>query len=208
MTSSAIKPDMSRRDFLYVSTAGMAAVGAAATTWPLVDQMNPAAHIASAGTLTVDLAHIAPGQQVILKWRGMPIFVVRRTQTILDELKSPQLLNRLRDPVSAEMQQPGYAQNWARAINPEYVVLVGVCTHLACIPAFSPERGSLAADMPGGYLCHCHGSRYDMAGRVYKGVPAPYNLPVPPHHFADARTLVIGENPAGENFDIAEVMQL
>jgi ubiquinol-cytochrome c reductase iron-sulfur subunit len=208
VTSSALKPELNRRDFLFVSTAGMATVGAAATAWPLVQQMNPAADLASVGTLTVDLTHIEPGQQVILRWRGMPIFVVRRTSAIMDELKSPQLLERLRDPVSAELQQPGYAQNWARALNPEYLVLVGVCTHLACIPSFSPERGSLASDMPGGWLCHCHGSRYDMAGRVYKGVPAPFNLPVPPHHFADGKTLVIGENPDGETFDIGEVNQL
>jgi ubiquinol-cytochrome c reductase iron-sulfur subunit len=134
--------------------------------------------------------------------------VVRRTPAILEELKSPLLLNQLRDAQSAEPQQPPYARNWARSLNPDYLVVVGVCTHLACIPSFSPSPGSLFPSLPGGYLCHCHGSKYDLAGRVFKGVPAPLNLPVPPHHFPDPKTLVIGENPQGQSFDLSAVKQL
>ena len=209
MTTAVLKPELGRRDFLNVSAVAVAGVAAAAVAWPFVDQMNPSAAALSAGApMSVDLTPLAPGQQIILRWRSMPIFVVRRTPQILDALKSAAQLARLRDPDSQNHQQPAYAQNWARALNPEYLVVVGICTHLGCIPTFSPEAGSLAADAPGGYLCHCHGSKYDMAGRVFKNVPAPFNLPVPPHHFSDPKTLVIGENPAGASFDLADVQQL
>jgi ubiquinol-cytochrome c reductase iron-sulfur subunit len=134
--------------------------------------------------------------------------VVRRTQAILQELKAPSLLGQLRDPNSEERQQPTYATNWSRALNPEFLVLVGICTHLGCIPTFTPAPGSLSPTWPGGYLCHCHGSRYDLAGRVFKGVPAPLNLPVPPCSFSNGKTLVVGENPKGENFDLSSVEQM
>jgi len=209
MTDATLTQDVSRRDFLYVAPAGMLGVAALHAAWPLVDQMNPSADVLSAtAPLTVDLTAIAPGQQVIFKWRAMPIFVVRRTEALVEDLKSPSLLAQLRDPQSEAIQQPSYARNWSRSVHAEFLVLVGVCTHLQCIPAFSPERGSLLAATPGGYLCHCHGSKYDLAGRVFKGVPAPLNLPVPPHHFPDGNTLVIGENPAGETFDLSQVQQL
>jgi ubiquinol-cytochrome c reductase iron-sulfur subunit len=209
MTGAVLTPDMGRRDFLFVASAGMAAVGIAGAAWPFIDQMEPSAGALAAGApMTVDLSPIAPGQQIVVLWRAMPIFIVRRTPAILDELKSAALTSQLRDAQSEEMQQPGYARNWSRSLNPEYLVIVGICTHLGCIPAFSPNRGSLLPSLPGGYLCHCHGSKYDLAGRVFKGVPAPFNLAVPPYHFAGPASLVIGENPPGASFDLAEVKQI
>ena len=121
------------------------------------------------------------GQQILVMWRSKPIFIVRRTPANLTELKNPSLLSKLRDPESENMQQPSYAKNWSRSLKPEYLVLVGICTHLGCIPAYTPKPGSLSATWPGGYLCHCHGSKYDLAGRVFQDVPAPLNLPVPPY---------------------------
>lgn len=123
-------------------------------------------------------------------------------------MKNPALLNNLRDPGSQEHQQPAYAENWSRSLKPDFLILVGICTHLGCIPTFSPQAGSLVAGIPGGWLCHCHGSKYDLAGRVFQGVPAPYNLPVPPHHYASATSVVIGENPPGQNFSLGSVLQL
>ena len=198
-----------RRDFLYVTTGAIASVGGAMAMWPFIDQMEPGANVLSAGApVAIDLAPLELGQQIVLVWRAKPIFVVRRTQVNLAGLKNPTLLAQLRDPDSAEPQQPAYAANWCRAANPEFLVLVGICTHLGCIPTFAPKPGSLNPDWPGGYLCHCHGSRYDLAGRVFKGVPAPYNLPVPPYHFAGKTSLVVGENPPGGTFDLSRVLEV
>ena len=201
----------SRRDFLYLATATVVAVGAVATAWPLIDQMNPDADtLARGGPYDVDLSPLAPGQQIIVKWQEHPVFIVRRTPQELNRLRDPALLARLRDPDSDVAQQPAYAANWSRALNPEFLVLVGVCTHLGCIPKFFPDANSLqgVSNWPGGYFCPCHGSRYDLAGRVFEGVPAPYNLPVPPYHFPQGKTLRIGENPPGEVFDFGDIVQL
>jgi ubiquinol-cytochrome c reductase iron-sulfur subunit len=201
----------SRRDFLFLTTAATAAVGVAATIWPLIDQMNPdAATIAAGGPVDVDLTHIEPGQQIVLLWSARPVFVVNRPKAALDELRDPKLLDRLRDPNSQELQQPKYAVNWHRSIKPEYLILVGICTHLGCIPKYkpTPNASDPVPNWPGGYFCPCHGSKYDLAGRVFQDVPAPYNLPVPPYHFPDAKTLRVGENPPGENFDFNSILQV
>jgi ubiquinol-cytochrome c reductase iron-sulfur subunit len=204
-------PIESRRDFLYLATGATVAVGLAATAWPMIDQMNPDAEtIARGGPFDVDLSPIAPGQQIVVKWQEHPVFIVRRTPEALKTLKDPKLLARLRDPDSQAMQQPVYAANWSRSIEPEFLVLVGVYTHLGCIPNYFPKPDSLPAvsDWPGGYFCPCHGSKYDLAGRVFDGVPAPYNLPVPPYHFPNPKTLRIGENPTGQTFDFGNVVQV
>ncbi len=157
----------SRRDFLYLATGTVAVVGAASVAWPLIDQMNPDADtLARGGPIDIDLAPVAPGQQIVVKWQEHPIFIVRRTPELLKALKEPALLNRLRDPDSQEHQQPAYAQNWSRSIEPDVLVLVGVCTHLGCIPNFFPKPDSLqgVTNWPGGYFCPCHGSKYDLAG--------------------------------------------
>lgn len=209
MTDVAVEPQIKRRDFLYVATGAMAGMGTLAALWPFVDQMEPATDVLSAGApLSVDLSSLQPGQQVVVTWRSRPIFIVRRTPAILKTLKSKSLLNRLRDPNSEVHQQPAYAQNWSRASVPEYLVLVGICTHLGCIPTFTPTPGSLDPAWPGGWLCHCHGSRYDLAGRVFKDVPAPYNLPVPPYSFPKKDTVLIGQNPKGTQFALSSIVQI
>ena len=200
-----------RRDFLFLVTGSVAAVGAALTLWPFIDQMNPdAATIAAAGPVDVDVSHIEPGQRVVLLWAARPVFVVRRTPEALKELQNPQLLSQLRDPNSDEWQQPNYVKNWHRSIKPELLVLVGVCTHLGCIPLFEPQPDPTnpAPNWPGGFFCPCHGSKYDLAGRVFQGVPAPYNLPAPPYHFPDDKTLRVGENPPGQTFDFNSILQV
>ncbi len=200
-----------RRDFLYIATAAVGAVGAATVLVPLIDQMNPdAATLAAGGPVDLDLSKIEPGQQVQVRWRSRPIFVVNRTPAALKRLQSPDVVNRLSDPQSQARQQPAYAQNWHRSIKPEYGVLVGICTHLGCIPSFFPQPSPTTptGDWPGGYFCPCHGSKYDLAGRVYAGVPAPYNLPVPPYYFVNDNKIRIGENPKGENFDFGSIVQL
>ena len=201
----------SRRDFLYIATATVAGVGAAATLIPLINQMNPdAATLASGGPVEVDLGKVAPGQQLLVRWRGRPIFITHRTPALLKELQSAPLLARLADPESDQLQQAPYAKNWHRSIRPEFGVLVGICTHLGCIPNFfpQPDPSQPAPDWPGGYFCPCHGSKYDLAGRVFKGVPAPYNLPVPPYHFVGGSKVRIGENPKDSNFDFGSIRQI
>jgi len=200
-----------RRDFLFLATGSVAAVGVAALAWPFIDQMNPdAATIAAAGPVDVDVTQLQPGQRIVTLWASRPVFVVRRGQEALDKLKDPKLLSELRDPNSEEDQQPSYAANWSRSIKPEFLVLVGICTHLGCVPLFDPQPDPTnpAPDWPGGFFCPCHGSKYDLAGRVFQGVPAPYNLPVPPYHFPNEKLLRVGQNPPGQNFDFNSILQV
>jgi len=188
----------------------MATVGGLAALWPFIDRMEPGAKVLSVGApISIDLPSVQQGQQIVVVWRSTPIFIARRTPAMLEKLKNGPLLVQLqlREPNSEELQQPPYATNWSRAVNPQYLVVVGVCAHLGCIPAFTPLPGSLSSTWPGEYLCHCHGSKYDLAGRVFKGEPAPYNRPVPPYTFASATTLSTGENPKNEPFDHSSVRQ-
>jgi ubiquinol-cytochrome c reductase iron-sulfur subunit len=201
--------DPSRRDFLYIATGAVGAVGVAGAVWPLVAQMEPDAQmIAEGAPVDVDVGAISPGQQILVKWRGHPIFIVNRPPSALKTLQDPELVARLSDPDSKAVQQPEYAANWHRSVKPELLVLVGVCTHLGCIPSFRPDKGDVDASWPGGYFCPCHGSKYDLSGRVYSGVPAPYNLPVPPYVFVNDKTIRIGANPSGTTFDLSDVVQL
>jgi len=198
--------DVTRRDFIYVATGAFAVVGTSFAIWPLIDQMNPSADVLAAGSpITIDLTKIDPGQQITVLWRGKPIFILNRTPEALKELKDPRLLAQLRDPSSGEHQQPEYAKNWSRAIQPKYAVLVGICTHLGCIPNYKAEP---VVNGNEGYFCPCHGSTYDLAGRVYKGVPAPYNLPVPPYRFEGNDKLIIGENHNNESYSLNEIVQM
>jgi ubiquinol-cytochrome c reductase iron-sulfur subunit len=211
MTDAASHSQPNRRDFLYIATASVGAVGALATLVPLFGQMEPdRATIAAGAPINVDISKIAPGQQIQVFWRGRPIFIINRPAAMLKILQQPELLGRLSDPQSEVLQQPPYAKNWHRSAKPEYAVLVGICTHLGCIPMFypTPSPNTPASDWRGGYFCPCHGSKYDLAGRVFAGVPAPYNLPVPPYHFVDDHTLRIGENPEGVDFDFGSITQL
>ncbi len=205
------EPQPTRRDFLFVATASVAGVGVAASLWPFIDEMNPdAATQAAAEPVDIDLSQIQPGQQIEVLWSSRPVFIVNRPKPALDTLQQPALLSRLSDPDSTALQQPPYAVNWHRSIKPEYLVLVGICTHLGCIPKYmpTPNPTTPVPDWLGGYLCPCHGSKYDLAGRVFLDVPAPYNLPVPPYHFPNDKTLRIGENPVGTNFDFDSILQV
>jgi ubiquinol-cytochrome c reductase iron-sulfur subunit len=200
-----------RRDFLYIATAAFGAIGAAASLVPFISQMNPdAATLAAGGPVELDVGKIAPGQQVVVRWRSRPIFVTHRTPEALHKLRNPALLALLADPQSSELQQPSYVENWHRSIKPVFGVVVGICTHLGCIPLYEPQPNptSPAANWLGGYFCPCHGSKYDLAGRVFNGVPAPYNLPVPPYHFLSDTMIRIGENPSDSNFEFASIRQI
>ena len=200
-----------RRDFLYIATGTVAAVGAVATAIPFIAQMNPdASTLAAGGPVDLDVSKIAVGQQVVIRWRERPIFVFHRGPDTLKTLEDPKLLSLLSDPNSQQMQQPPYATNATRSVKPEFSVLVGICTHLGCIPMFYPQPSASTpvSDWPGGYFCPCHGSKYDAAGRVFSGVPAPYNLPVPPYTFVSDTTLRVGENPSGSTWDFGSIRQL
>lgn len=201
----------SRRDFLYIATGTVGAVGAAAVLVPLIAQMNPdASTLAAGGPVDLDVSKIAPGQQVVIRWRERPIFVFHRTPETVKSLQDPKLLSQLSDPNSQQIQQPPYATNATRSVKPEFGVVVGICTHLGCIPMFYPQPSASTpvSNWPGGYFCPCHGSKYDPAGRVFSGVPAPYNLPVPPYTFVSDTTIRIGENPNGSTWDFGSIRQL
>jgi ubiquinol-cytochrome c reductase iron-sulfur subunit len=209
--ATLVLPRRTRRDFLYIATAAVATVGATAALVPLIDQMNPdAATIAAGAPIEFDVSKVEPGQQVQVRWRERPVFVIHRTPQILRTLQSRELIAELSDPNSEERQQPPYAENWHRSIKPEYGVLVGICTHLGCIPLFEPSPNATqpAKNWLGGYFCPCHGSKYDLAGRVFTGVPAPYNLPVPPYRFVTETTIRIGENPSNVVFDFDSIRQI
>ncbi|HLH87096.1 MAG TPA: ubiquinol-cytochrome c reductase iron-sulfur subunit [Xanthobacteraceae bacterium] len=207
----AAAPDRNRRDFLYIATAAVGTIGALATLVPLIGQMEPdASTLAAGGPVELDISKVAPGQQVLIRWRARPIFVFHRTPQILDMMRDQKLLSLLADPDSRELQQPPYATNWHRSIKPEFAVLVGICTHLGCIPLFYPQPSATTpvGGWLGGYFCPCHGSKYDPAGRVFRGVPAPYNLPVPPYRFVNDTTLRVGENPSDSHFDFGSIRQM
>lgn len=195
------KPEVNpgRRRLLTASTAVVGAVGAGFAAYPFIASWNPSARAQGAGApVAQDISKLEPGQRLVLQWRGKPIWIVRRTQAQLDAL--PALDGRLRDPGSDNPeQQPAYARNPTRSIKPEIAVLVGICTHLGCSPLFKPEMVPEPFDpeWKGGFFCPCHNSRFDLAGRVFQGVPAPSNLEVPPYHFADDQHLVIGVDPQG-----------
>ena len=187
-----------RRRFLTATTAVVGAVGAGFVAVPFIKSWNPSAKAKLAGApITADISALAEGTRMVLEWRGQPIWIVKRTRQMLDVL--PTLDVRLRDPKSTNLdQQPEYARNEFRSIKPEISVLVGLCTHLGCSPELVAEIKPEPFDpnWKGGYFCPCHKSRFDMAGRVFDGVPAPINLLVPPHHYENDTTIVIGVDPS------------
>jgi ubiquinol-cytochrome c reductase iron-sulfur subunit len=207
--------EATRRDVLRIATgiAGAAAVigavGVAGYMVPLLDQPDALAR-PPAGTVDVDLSPLQAGQQIMVFWRSWPIFVVHRGPQAVSMLRNPDLLGQLADPESEQLQQPPYARNRQRSVRPEFAVLVGICTHMGCTPQFYPQPSASEPqpDWLGGYLCPCHGSKYDLAGRVFKDFPAPYNLPVPPHHFVGDKIIRIGENPPGVAFDFNAILQI
>lgn len=185
------KVDLNRRKFLTQATSVVGGVGLAYAAFPFLASWQPSARALAAGApVEANISKLNPGEQVVYEWRGRPVYIVRRTKVMLDELES--LSDRLRDPFSNESDQPIYVKNTYRSIKPEYLVVTGVCTHLSCTPLYKPEIGTIDATWPGGYFCPCHGSGYDMAGRVFKDVPAPLNLPIPPYKFVKDDLILIG----------------
>ena len=184
-----------RRRFLTAATSVVGAVGMGFVLVPFISSMQPSAKARAAGApVRADISKLESGQMIRVKWRGKPVWLVRRTEKMLEVL--PTLDSTLRDPESLESIQPPYAQNEYRSIKPELLVTVGICTHLGCSPTFRPDVGAadLGADWEGGFFCPCHGSKFDLAGRVYKSVPAPTNLVIPPHSYLSETELVIGED--------------
>ncbi|UJF19087.1 ubiquinol-cytochrome c reductase iron-sulfur subunit [Vibrio sp. SS-MA-C1-2] len=181
-----------RRRFLTATTSVVGGIGAVAVAVPFVKSWNPSAKAKAAGApVEVNISKLEEGQLIRVEWRGKPVWVVRRTQVVLDQLK--ELENQLRDPESQEPQQPDYAQNIYRSIKPETFIAVGICTHLGCSPTYLPDTFSQqVTGVNSGFFCPCHGSKFDMAGRVFQGVPAPLNLVVPPHSYLDESNVIIG----------------
>jgi ubiquinol-cytochrome c reductase iron-sulfur subunit len=183
-----------RRRFLIAATSAVGAAGAVGIAVPFVGSWNPSARAKAAGApVKADIGKLEPGQMVVVAWRGKPVYVVNRTEEMLDNL--PKLTDELKDPDSQISIQPDYIEGIARAIRPALLVVVGLCTHLGCAPKFRPEVG--AADLGGdewlgGFFCPCHGSKFDLSGRVYSGVPASTNLEVPPYSFEGENVLVVG----------------
>lgn len=184
-----------RRRFLTAATTVVGAVGTGFLLVPFISSMQPSAKARAAGApVRADISKLEPGQMIRVKWRGKPVWVVKRTPDMLDTLAS--LNDKLRDPESAEPQQPAYAQNEYRSIKPEVLVLIGICTHLGCSPTYRPDvaPADLGPDWKGGFFCPCHGSRFDLAGRVYAGVPAPKNLEIPPYQYLTDTTILVGSD--------------
>ncbi len=187
-----------RRTFLTGTMAVVGAAGALGAAVPFIRMWEPSAKAQAAGApVEVNISKLSPGQLLTTEWRGRPIWIVNRTQPMIDALES--LEGELKDPASDEEQQPGYTKNGTRSIKPEYLIAIGVCTHLGCSPKFVPEMEPqpFADDWSGGFFCPCHNSKFDLAGRVYQGVPAPTNLEVPPHHYIDDDHVMIGIDPEG-----------
>lgn len=188
--------DKGRRRFLTAATSVVGAVGAGYAVAPLVMSMWPSARAQAAGApVEADVSKLEPGQKLTVEWRGKPVWILRRSGRNLSDL--PTLDDALLDPQSTnEAQQPEYARNPLRSIRPEVVVLIGICTHLGCSPTYRPDLAppDLGPDWKGGFYCPCHGSRFDLAGRVYKGVPAPSNLVVPPYRFLGDSRILVGED--------------
>jgi len=188
--------DKKRRRMLIAATSVVGAAGTAAFAAPLLVSWMPSARAKAAGApVEVNISKIEPGQLVRVIWRGKPVWLVKRTEQMQADL--PSIDSLLNDPGSAvESQQPAYAKNAFRSRKPEMLVLIGICTHLGCSPTYRPEvaPADLGADWKGGFYCPCHGSRFDLAGRVFKNVPAPTNLVVPPHYYKSDNLILIGED--------------
>ena len=188
------KVNKARRNLVVATSVvgGAAGIGAAV---PFAVSMWPSERARAAGApVAVDISRLAPGEMAVFEWRGKPVWVLRRSKEMLDSLKTVE--PRLSDPKSKASEQPSYADNEFRSAKPDLMVLVGVCTHLGCSPQEKPAeaKAEMGADWPGGFYCPCHGSKFDFAGRVFKGSPAPTNLEVPPYTFMSETTLVIGED--------------
>jgi ubiquinol-cytochrome c reductase iron-sulfur subunit len=188
--------DLGRRRFLTATTTVVGGAGVVAAAVPFVTYMTPSDRARAAGApVDTDISKMEEGERITVKWRGKPIWILRRTKQMLDNL--PKLDPLLKDPKSeVTSQQPPYAKNEYRSIKPEYWVAIGICTHLGCSPSFRPEiaPADLGAQWKGGFFCPCHGSRFDLAGRVFEGVPAQLNLQIPPYRYLTETAIRVGED--------------
>jgi ubiquinol-cytochrome c reductase iron-sulfur subunit len=187
--------DQRRRRFLIGATGVVGGIGAVAAATPFVMSLFPSERAKAAGApVEVDIAKLEPGQKIDVEWRGKVVWLIRRTPEMLASL--PKVAPELADPKSDASQQPAYAKNETRSIKPEVFVAVGICTHLGCSPTFRKDvaPADLGADWLGGFFCPCHQSKFDLAGRVYKGVPAPTNLVIPPHRYVAETKVLVGED--------------
>ncbi|MBK6631951.1 MAG: ubiquinol-cytochrome c reductase iron-sulfur subunit [Betaproteobacteria bacterium] len=193
--SSDKKVDCSRRNLVF-ATAAVGGVATVATAVPFVASMLPSERAKAAGApVEADISKLTPGEMMRVEWRGKPVWIVYRTQEMIDTLKK--INDQVADPASKRPMQPDYIKGEARSIKPEYLVVVGICTHLGCSPTDKLKEGAesgMAADWPGGFFCPCHGSTFDLSGRVYKNKPAPDNLEVPPHYYMSDTRILIGED--------------
>jgi ubiquinol-cytochrome c reductase iron-sulfur subunit len=190
--------DRGKRRFLVAATSVAGGVATAAVAVPFVASMMPSERAKAAGApVEVEIGGLEPGQKMVVEWRGKPVWIVRRTKEMLAAVKADD--DKVADPQSKRSQQPDYAKNDYRALKPEYLVLVGICTHLGCSPVdkFAAQGEPFDSDWKGGFYCPCHGSLFDLAGRVYKNKPAPDNLTVPPYKFLGETRIRIGEDTKG-----------
>ena len=188
--------DLSRRKFLTRATIATGAVGTVFAAIPFIESWRPSERARALGApVMVDLSKLEPGQMTLPVWRRQPIFVVRRTPDMLKRISGHD--GELKDPKSKDSEQPAYASNEVRSRTPEFLVLIGICTHLGCLPKQRFDAGALSASWPGGFWCPCHGSRFDLAGRVFEGSPASVNLRVPPYSFPKETLLLIGADEKG-----------
>lgn len=189
------KSGLSRRNFLTAATTVTGLVGVAFTAVPFLASWKPSARAQAAGApVEVDISKLETGAMMRVEWRGRPVWILRRSAEMLERMT--QVVDRLSDPDSVESEQPSYAQNDTRSVQPEVLVVIGTCTHLGCAPIerFDVAPEDLGPDWEGGFYCPCHGSKFDLAGRVYAGVPAPTNLPVPPHRYVGDNLIIIGDD--------------
>ncbi len=192
---SADGVDIKRRRMLVTGTSVLGVVGVGFVAVPFLSSMQPSARAKAAGApVQADISKLEEGQIMRVKWRGNPVWIVHRSKEMLDSLGD--LDSAVSDPESEQSDQPSYARNSARSIKPKFLVAIGICTHLGCSPTFRPDvaPADLGPEWKGGFFCPCHGSRFDLAGRVYKAVPAPLNLAIPPHQYLSDTEILIGED--------------
>jgi len=188
----------SERRTLIMATSVVGGAGVVAAAVPFVASLSPSERAKAAGAPVVaDVSKLKPGEKMVVKWQGKPVWVLRRTPEMIASLAKVEEAGKISDPDSEKSVQPEYAKNKARAIKDEYLVVVGICTHLGCSPSDKLKAGGeegMAADWHGGFLCPCHGSQFDLAGRVFKAMPAPTNLDVPPYKFLSDTSILIGDD--------------
>lgn len=188
--------DQKRRCFIRLATSAVGVAGLAVASVPFVKYWLPdAATEAASAPIEIDISALKPRDQLTVPWRGMPIWIIYRDQAMLDTL--PKLNHTLRDPLCEQDQQPAYCKNIHRSIKPEILIAIGICTHLGCVPTYRPDVASVSPDWLGGFFCPCHGSKYDLSGRVYQDVPAPLNLKIPRHQYKSDTKILIGEDKDG-----------